>query len=222
MAADLPAITVHLPIRIGVVAVTGMTISGDPGAFAELERCAASYRERHGATPISEVPEVGVARRLFRALGIEPTKHRPASEALLRRALKDKGFHAVNTAVDVANWCSLDFLRPICAYDLAKVEGDIAIRPGREDEEYEGINRRMVHLAGRYALVDDRGPFGSPITDSLRTAIGTETASGLFLMFGPADDDADLLRRRTAEMGARLERFCGGTAGEVRVLTGTG
>lgn len=204
-----------LAVQVACFLIKGMTVREDPQAYQKIIDCGNAYRERYAGVNISEVEGVGNARRLFRALKIEPTRNRPASEALLRRALKEKGFFSVNNAVDVANWCSLDFLLPVCAYDAGKIVGEVSLREGLPDENYSGINRRTVNLAGRYALVDESGPFGSPITDSLRTAIGTATVQGWFILFAPDDYDPSLLRQQAETMRDRLIQFCGGTPGEL-------
>jgi hypothetical protein len=53
-------------------------------------------------------------------------------------------------------------LLPIGMYDLALVQGDVTLRTGLEGEEYPGIRKGPVHLAGRLGLFDAEGPFGSP------------------------------------------------------------
>ena len=197
-------ISIHLPLKLSVIRVTGTRVTREDGPYRALNALAARCREQHGEQPISEFPGVQAARQLFRSIGIEPTNHRPSSEALLRRALKDKGFHQVNSAVDVINWCSLDFMLPICAYDLGKIAGDIVLREGRPGEAYEGLNHRMVNLEGRYALLDAEGPFGSPITDSRRTAISEESTDLLCLILAPADFDPERLAAFGQTLGERL------------------
>ena len=207
-------LTIQRPLKLALVSLTGTRVSKTPGAFEQLKDLAASYRRQHGERPISEFPGVQEARRLFRALGIEPTNHRPSSEALLRRALKDKGFHQVNSAVDVINWCSLDFLLPICAYDLAKIEGDVVLREGRPGESYPGLNRREVNLEGRYALVDQKGPFGSPMTDSQRTAISIDSTALLAIILAPLDFEDSRLAAFGHTLAGRLIDAGGGSSEE--------
>lgn len=199
-----------LPVQLALIIMEDLRITGAQDAYAELIRCADTYRENYGDQPISEVPGVAAARRFFRAIGIEPTRRRPSSEALLKRALGDKGFHPVNTLVDVCNWCSLDFLLPICVYDSDKIVGDVAVRIGREGEGYDALNHRRINLGERYLLADRSGPFGSPMTDSLRTAIGEETRNVALIIFAPDDHDRARLASHAATFADRVARFCGG------------
>ena len=68
-----------------------------------------------------------------------------------------------------------------------------------------------MHVEGRPTLVDARGPFGNPTSDSARTMIRPETTRALVTCYGPASCPpqrmADVLDR-TRE---NLVRFGGGT-----------
>lgn len=207
-----------LPIRLALIWMDEVTIAASPEAFARLEACARSYRERYGESSAGQVEGVQAARRLFRAIGIEPTRRRPSSEALLNRALKNKGFYSVNNLVDVSNWCSLEFLLPICVYDRDKIRGKITIRQGRPGESYLALNDRELHLEGRYLIADEEGPFGSPMTDSRRTAIDESTRRVLLILFAPKDYDAETLRRQAETYAARVQQFCGGTPVTIEIL----
>jgi DNA/RNA-binding domain of Phe-tRNA-synthetase-like protein len=129
----------------------------------------AGYRERWGDLAPGQIPELGEARHLYRSCGMEPTRHRPSSEALLRRVLKGKGLYRISNLVDSCNFFSLRFLLPLGMYDLSLISGDVTLRLGRPGEEYAGIRKGNVHLGGRLGLFDEEGPFGSPTSDSART-----------------------------------------------------
>ena len=131
---------------------------------------------------------------------MDPIKHRPSSEALLRRALKGKNYFSINTLVDLGNWCSLDFLLPICVYDADKTEGDITARLGHESESYYGHNNREINLYNRYLIADKKGPFGSPITDSIRTAINEKTKNAILIIFAPENYEDNLLKKQAKHL----------------------
>ena len=84
-----------------------------------------------GRRPTS--PGVAETRALFHRLGVDPTKTRPSSEALLRRVVQGKGLPRVNLAVDVCNLCSLEHQLPLGLYDREYVKGAVqrARRPRR-------------------------------------------------------------------------------------------
>ena len=155
-------IETDLPIQLSAIHLDHVQVTATETAYLKLERCARSYQTRYADRAIGKIQGVQTARSLFRAIGVDPTKRRPSSEALLRRALKGKALYTVNSLVDVGNWCSLDFLLPVCIYDADRLNGDVVIRKGRENESYIGLNNHTIHLYDRYMLADETGGFGSP------------------------------------------------------------
>jgi len=192
-------------------------------AFLGLEACAARYRVAHatGEGP-GAVPGIEHARELFRALSIDPTRRRPSSEALLRRALQGKPLPRINTIVDVGNWCSLDFLLPLGLYDRDRLAGAVRLRRGEASESYPAIGEKVMNLEGRYCLADDEGPFGSPMTDSLRTAASTETTSIAIFVYAPRVYEPARLRRHAETLAARVVEHCAGEGSRVTVISGAG
>lgn len=153
----------------GLMVLDPVTADDRPGPGDAAEALGAVYRQRWGDTKPGAIGELHEARRLYRSCGMEPTRHRPSSEALLRRVLQGKGLYRINNLVDACNLSSLTFLLPVGMYDLDRVQGDVTLRLGRDDEEYPGIRKGAVHLSGRLGLFDVEGPFGSPTSDSART-----------------------------------------------------
>jgi DNA/RNA-binding domain of Phe-tRNA-synthetase-like protein len=151
-----------------------------------------------------ETGAVARARELYRRFGLDPTRVRPSSEALLRRLKKGEPLPRVNSLVDVANALSVQLQVPVGLYDLDKVKGDeLVIRLGAEGERYVGIRKELVNVAGRICIADAEGPCGNPSADSARTMITTDTERAAWVYFLPVqDDDID----RTAELVAVFGR----------------
>lgn len=170
-----------------------------------------------GRSP-AEIPVLQPARQLYRAAGMDPTRMRPSSEALLRRVLQGKGLYRLDPIVDTGNLFSLAESLPLGLYDLDHIEGDVSVRLGREGESFAGIRKGPINVGGRLCLADDLGPFGSPSSDSDRCRIRDETARVLFLIYAPADYEGDLLAKATA-LTDNFERFNGGRAEAARLLT---
>lgn len=173
-------------IAAGVLVIDGLVVGADAGLAGRLAARFAELREAHAGCKPSEVRELDEARRLYRAAGIDPTRWRPSSEALVRRAIRGEPPPLVNSAVDACNLASVTFYLPIGLYDLEAVTGDVTLRLGRAGEEFPGIRKGPVHVAGRLALCDARGPFGSPSSDSLRTSVGAGTRLLLAVIFATA------------------------------------
>jgi DNA/RNA-binding domain of Phe-tRNA-synthetase-like protein len=171
----------------------------EPRDDFELEVARAMQAARTG-----EVGDTGRARALYRRFGIDPTRVRPSSEALLRRLKKGEPLPRVNSLVDVANAMSVQLQVPVGLYDLDKVRGEqLVVRLGVEGESYTGIGKERVNVAGRICVADVDGPCGNPSSDSARTMITTDTERAAWIYFLPVtDDEVD----RTAELVAVFGR----------------
>jgi DNA/RNA-binding domain of Phe-tRNA-synthetase-like protein len=162
------------------------------------------------AVRAGEVAGIAAARALYRAFGIDPTRTRPSSEALLRRVRRGEALPRVNTAVDVCNWCSLEVQLPYGVYDAGALEPPVALRRGGPGDEYAGIRKEAVHLAGRPALFDGRGPFGNPTSDSARTMTTTRTRAVLVVVFAPRTVTRERMGQVLDMTAARLAEYAGG------------
>jgi len=199
--------------RLGaaVVVLDGVVVREEPAVWAEIETVASAYREQYQGLQPSEIEPLGEARRLYKSFGMDPSRHRPSSEALLRRVLNNKGLYRLNNAVDTCNLASLTFLLPIGMYDLDHVQGDVTLRAGRPGEEYPGIRKGPVHLEGRLGLFDDIGGFGSPTSDSARTAVHDGTTRVLAAIMATAAYDRRHLQRHAERFGSLFTGHCEAT-----------
>jgi DNA/RNA-binding domain of Phe-tRNA-synthetase-like protein len=161
------------------------------------------------AVRINPPVETTAVRTMYKRVGIDPTKTRPSSEALLRRVRKGDTLPRINSMVDVCNWCSFEFQLPYGLYDAAQIQGDVTLRIGREGESYPGIRKDDVHVGGRIALVDTRGPFGNPTSDSARTMVTTATTRALLVVFAPREVDIARLARVMDTTSERMQQFTG-------------
>lgn len=205
-------------LALGLLEAEGITGAPLPTAFAEeRDRIVGRWVSHYGGRQPSDVPGVAETRALFHRLDIDPTKHRPSSEALLRRVLQGKGLPQVSPVVDACNLCSLEHQLPLGLYDRGTLRGTIAVRVGRDREAYVGIRGQHVNLEGRLLLADDDGPFGAPTSDSGRTSVTTETRAVLVVMFCPADRAVGTLSTALEQVADVLTRHCGATVTTVRV-----
>ena len=184
-----------------VLAVT--VTERDPRLDAPMRSAAAAMRQR------AEAADITIAvRSMYKRVGIDPTKTRPSSEALLRRVRRADELPRVNSVVDVINWCSLETQLPYGVYDVDRIRGAIELRLGRDGETYAGIRKDAVHVAGRLTLADDDGPFGNPTSDSARTMVTTATSAILVVIFTPAAVEHAIGDRAVLLTRSRLEQFC--------------
>jgi DNA/RNA-binding domain of Phe-tRNA-synthetase-like protein len=166
--------------------------------------------EAEAKVRVSPPAESAAVRTMYKKVGIDPTKTRPSNEALLRRVRKGDTIPRINSAVDIVNWCSLEFQLPYGLYDAAKIRGNVTMRRGVEGEKYAGIRKDDVNVGGRITVADDQGPFGNPTSDSARTMVTPATSELLVVVYAPIEigqSQLDSVLRITAE---RLALIVGG------------
>ncbi|MBN1540977.1 hypothetical protein JW992_02445 [candidate division KSB1 bacterium] len=172
----------------------------------ELDALCAELRERF-KSPVDARDFIQPTRKLYRSLGMDPTRYRPSSEALLRRALLDKPLYRVNTVVDIGNYFSLRFQLPVGIYDFDRLSLPLFCRLGRAGEGYEGIQKGWVNIQNKVAVFDREGPFGNPSSDSYRSRITLGSRRILFLIYAPhCNTELDKLSRIAADL---IGRYCG-------------
>ena len=172
--------------RIGILEMDGVRVQESPPDLKTmLNGLADHYAKKYKDEPLGEIATVKKIRAIFHRSGLDPTRYRPSSESLLRRAVKGKGLYFINSVVDLINYFSLKTLWPIGLYDADKLKPPIAWRVGLEGESYEGIGRDRLNLAHFPLLVDEEGPFGSPISDSMRSRVTEECTRILWITFAP-------------------------------------
>jgi DNA/RNA-binding domain of Phe-tRNA-synthetase-like protein len=204
--------TDQLPLKLAYFFLTDTTVTASRQGYTAMEALGHELRQRYADTPIAHIPGVSIARQMFHDLVIDPTRRRPSSEALLRRAINAKGFFAVNSHVDIGNWCSLEFLLPVCLYDISTLQAPVVLRRGTAEDAYEAINHRLMQFEGKPVLADVNGAFGSPLTDSLRGCVTTQTTDILCCIWGAASNRDDELTTCATIFSQRLKTAGGGTS----------
>ena len=205
-------------LALGLLEAENLRMEPVPGEFDEecAQVCTRLEDDHAGRSPV-DIPGVAEVRALFHQLGVDPTKTRPSSEALLRRVVQGKGLPRVNLAVDVCNLCSLEHQLPLGLYDREFVKGIVHARAGRDGVGYPGIRKQRVNLAGRLLLADDQGPFGAPTSDSERTSVTAATTRLLVVVFCPMERADGHLSTLLEHIAARLTRHASARVVAVRV-----
>jgi DNA/RNA-binding domain of Phe-tRNA-synthetase-like protein len=214
---------VRIPgVTFGMVTINGVTVrASDERLWKQVEILSQHLAREFSLDHLSENEHIAAVRGLQKSLGFDPTRYRPSSESLLRRVLKGQGLYRINTAVDVNNLCSLEFLLPMCSYDLRQVKGQVRVRIGEPGEEYPGIGRQVFQAASKVIIADDSGIMGSTVSDSERTKVTTATTDILLAIYAPAPIDPRVIEGHATLAGHRMVEFNGGQMHDVCALTVT-
>ncbi len=136
------------------------------------------------AERLVESPEIKEWRDAFHKFGVKPSKHRSSIEQLSRRALKGDIIQTKLPLVNLYCYVSLMQSVPMGAYDLEKIEGDIAVRLTRPDEAFVAIgdDSPMVSDPGVVVYSDDGGIicWAWNHRDAERTCLGPESNRVIF------------------------------------------
>lgn len=214
-------IAIQIPgVCLGIVECDGVTVAPAGAALArEMDEVCAAIRSRFTLESLAQYGPILAVRAMFRAWGLDPSKYRPSSEALLRRVVQGKGLYHVCNAVDAGNLGSIETGWPFGIYNRAPIQGQVRLRLGAASEKYEGIGRRVWHLAGRPVLADALGPFGSPISDATRTQVTEVAHDILAVIYAPATASAESLRVAAEKLAHRLEIHAGAQPAHIRIAS---
>jgi DNA/RNA-binding domain of Phe-tRNA-synthetase-like protein len=184
------------------------------GLWAEIKALGERYRAELTTESLKEMSGIAATRRVYRACGKDPSRYRPASEALIRRMLQGKSLYQIDTLVDLINLASIAYGYSIGGFDADKFVGDtLTLGVGRHDEPYEGIGRGMINIEGLPVYRDERGGVGTPTSDNERTKIDLQTRHLLVLING-YDGDREHVCANAEFIQQLLRNYCqsdGGT-----------
>jgi DNA/RNA-binding domain of Phe-tRNA-synthetase-like protein len=136
---------------------------------------------------ISGDPVVAALRKLFRAAGCDPTRYRPASEALLRRLVKGGELPEIFPLVDLNNCLSAELAVPCCVMVEGSFNEPLTWRSGVEGESYESL-RGPFNLEDKPVLFDPEGPLDTPITGNVRVKVESDTRKAWLVAYMPTSE----------------------------------
>ena len=191
-------------VRPGAIWWTGATV------VLHEHRLDPLLAEAEAKVRVAPPPESAAVRTMYKKVGIDPTKTRPSNEALLRRVRKGDTIPRINSAVDIVNWCSLEFQLPYGLYDASRIQGSVTMRLGSDGEKYAGIRKDDVNVAGRITVADDVGPFGNPTSDSARTMVTPAATELLVVIYAPIEITKPQLERVASVTADRMQQILGG------------
>lgn len=160
---------------------------GDHSGLSALrQRIEEGVRARYrDAAEIASSPQIAALRKLFRAVGCDPTRYRPSSEALLRRLVKGTDLPAIHPLVDVNNCVSAELGVPCCVMRTGSFGSHLVFRAGQPGESYESL-RGPFNLENKPLLVDETGPVDAPITGSTRVMVEPTTSQAWMVAYLPS------------------------------------
>ena len=155
----------------------------------------------------SEISGIRGSRAAYKAFGRNPGRYRVSSEALIRRIRRGNELYRINSVVDVNNLISVESGLSVGSYDLDNLHGVITLRNAAQGEGYTGIGKDFLDMENMPVLSDDRGIFGSSMSDSTRAMV-TEQSKNILVVIYCFENDIDLQRLLGSAQNA-FRRFAG-------------
>lgn len=188
--------------------------SYDEALWTEIESLGEKLRRELTTESLKDLPSIAATRRVYRSCGKDPSRYRPASEALIRRMLQGKELYQRDTLVDLVNLASIAYGYSIGGFDADKFSGDtLTLGVGREGEPYEGIGRGMINIHGLPVYRDAIGGVGTPTSDHERTKMTLNTRHLVVLVNG-YDGNEQRVSENAEYIQALLRRYCQSDGGK--------
>lgn len=179
----------------------------------EIDAMGNKYRSTLTTESLKQLSGIAATRRVYRACGKDPSRYRPASEALIRRQLTNKSLYQIDTLVDLTNLASIAYGYSIGGFDADKFHGDtLTLGVGRAGEPYEGISRGMINIEGLPVYRDATGGVGTPTSDNERTKITLETTHLVVLINGYDGNEANV-KANAEYIQELLRKYCNSDGG---------
>ena len=170
-------------------------------------------RRRYTLESLKDNPTFRAYRDFFWRIKVDPTKNRPASEALIRRVLRGRPLPRINTLVDAYNLASMESEIAVAAFDMERLHGGLRMRFAREGEVFLGIGMKEPKtLRGGEVVISDGEKLVAiyPYRDAENSKITLKTRDVLLLACGVPGIPEEKLGRCIDLSIEFIVRFCGG------------
>lgn len=150
-------------------------------------------------------------RDFFWRIGIDPTKIRPAAEALIRRILAGKNLPRINTLVDTYNLASIKSGIALATFDADKLEGNLLMRFAKEGELFYGIGmEKALILRGEEIVISDNEKLIAvyPYRDADNTKVTEKTEKVTIVVCGVPGISEEILENASYIVLEYINRFC--------------
>ncbi len=239
-----PVLDINVTANRGdCMGVYGMARDLAAAGLGTLKPLGAPIITESGSCPVSVTITDNDGCSAFVGRAIRGVKNGPSPE-WMQRTLTAAGMRPISTLVDITNYFTLAFGRPLHTYDLTKLKGNITVRCATDAETLLALNDKNYLLSPRDCVIaDDSGAIGiGGIMGSSSTGVSADTTDILLevALFEPEriaktgrtlqiDSDARSRFERGVDTGflemadlratAMILELCGGSATE-RVVAG--
>lgn len=195
----------------------------DPRLDALKQEIIRVITSRYTPEQVKDDPVFRAYRDFFWSVGVDPTKTRPASEALVRRILSGGKLPGINTAVDAYNLASACSGIPVAAFDADTLTGDLTLRFAQEGEQFLGIGmeKPVVLKKNQVIMTDERQIIAIyPYRDSDSTKVTVRTRNIRIITCGVPGIKRENLIEAYDLVAGYLREYAGGISEGAEVFPG--
>ena len=168
--------TVAPQLKVVVAKADVVNNATSDALWQELMDEGARIKETFEMGDINKRPGILATRQVYKALGKEPNRYRPSSEALCRRLVKGMDLYRTLTLIDLINLLSVHSGYSIGGFDADKISGcQLRLGAGKDGEHFEAIGRGLLNIASLPIYRDAIGGIGTPTSDEERTKLSLST-----------------------------------------------
>ena len=201
-------------LRVLVMHFNGVRVEREKAELQQFkEEVIEEIKQTYDLATVKDVPIFRAYRDFFWRIGTDPTKNRPAAEALIRRIIAGTTLPTINTLVDAYNLASIKSCIAMGAFDMEKLSGDLVLRFAQKGEKFLGIGMgEPVELKGNELVVSDAEKLIAiyPYRDANETKVTLATKNVLLLICGAPGIEEKILKGAAQTAIEHVTRFCGG------------
>ena len=189
--------------------------SSGPDLHKLKEEVLGEVKPKYSLESLKDVAIFRAYRDFFWKIGIDPTKIRPAAEALIRRILAGKPIPTINNVVDSYNLASIKTEIALAAFNRDELRGNLFMRTAEKGERFLGIGMsEPMELNGGEIVISDKEKLVAvyPYRDANKSKVSGTTRNLLILVCGVPGIDEQLLAEAGRIALDLVPRFCGGEA----------
>lgn len=229
------AITPNRGDCLGVYGIARDLAAAGVGTLKAMPEIASSIRDAAGETSVS----VTIQSKHCEAFHYQEVRgvNNPAAPEWLQQRLRAIGLRPISTLVDITNYFTFTYGRPLHVYDMAKLKGNITVRDAQAGESFAALNDKSYTMnGGECVIADESGMIGlGGIVGGESTGVDENTTDVLIecAWFAPihiaengrklgVESDARYRFERTVDKGSvetgallaaqMVQKLCGGTA----------
>ncbi|MEM3736478.1 MAG: phenylalanine--tRNA ligase beta subunit-related protein [Candidatus Bathyarchaeia archaeon] len=209
-----PRLRNHFPdLEVLSIPINGVVVTSRDEALEEFKRKVEDYvRGHYTLEALKDIRCFRLYRDFFWGIGIDPTKIRPAAEALIRRILGGRHLPTINNLVDSYNLASVKTCIAMAAFDSDRLKGRLTLRFAANGEEFLGIamDHPLYTKGGEVVIADEERLISIyPYRDGEYSKVTTKTRNVLVIVCGVPGIGEEDLQEAADTVTQYITRYCG-------------